>query len=79
MKKNRGHSTNEVLLKIILIIIGILAGIGLFSILVWCVDKAMQGPEKYECNLWSENAKNYPEHFAQWQVDQCARYNIDLK
>jgi len=75
--KKRGHST--ILLTIFLLALGVLAGLGLMTILVWCADKAMQGPEIYECNKWVENARNYPEHFAQWQVDQCARYNIDLK
>ena len=78
MKNNKGHSTVEaVLLTIFWIAIMILSGIGAISSLIWGADKMMQRQEKSECQKWDGEAKEYPDYYqTDWQVEQCARYNI---
>lgn len=58
--------------KIILLLVVI---VGIVSLIFYGVKKT----EKYECQLWSTQAKEYPNYYiTQWQKNQCDHYNIDI-
>jgi hypothetical protein len=81
MKKNIGHSTLEaLLLGTLWIIIVLLGAVGAITILVWASNIAVSRGEKAECIQWQHEAKQYPNYYlAQWQKDECDRYQIIIE
>jgi hypothetical protein len=57
-------------INIILIIVVIILFIaGIFSLKI-----GLERQEKYECNKWAEQAKEYPYfYYTDWQIEQCFR------
>lgn len=44
--------------------------------LLLSANSGISNKEKSECNSWQ--ARHYPKHFAEWQIEQCANYKITL-
>ena len=61
-------------LTIKLLIVMAIAG-GMFYV----ADKGIKKNEKNECLKWEEQKQKYPCWYsAEWQVEQCSFYSIDL-
>lgn len=80
MKNNRGHSNLDIIASVAVFIIFLAIGSLVFLGIVKLADIRMQSYEKEECKLWigdyGEGSGRTP---AQWQIDQCERYNIEIQ
>jgi hypothetical protein len=56
--------------------LNIILAIALFLALLFSLSHGLNNKEAEECKIW--HARNYPKHFAQWQIDQCNHYNVQL-
>lgn len=80
MENNNGHSAIQTIVIVVIYIIVIaLIIIGLFNVIIWGADKAMQRVEKAECERWAAEAKEYPNYYITgWQDEQCSLLGITI-
>jgi hypothetical protein len=52
----------------------------MLMLLISALIQALEKRELQECNTWASTSKTqYVTTFANWQIDQCNNYNINLK